>query len=414
MRNQALFTIMIFVSLAGLAGTQQPGKVPAPPVIDPPAPSKFKTGAKPTPPAKIAAAIAAGKATIHRPVAAPPSVIYAPKRMSYLGNDQYGDCVTAESCFSMEAYSVYIGLPKQIFITDAAAISWARSHGWLEGAFLLDVIQDMQKDGVKDEDGVLRKAGVPSAVNYSDEESLKSAIAVGPVSVAINASALPSGAGNKNGWYVFGGGQSGSNHNVCIFGYGPTADLFKTLNVAAPSNAPAIGYYCYTWSTIGVADFPWIKRTVEEGWVRTPTVLDLAPPPPPVGTITVAVANVSGTVGSPVTFAPVASGGTSPYMFVFDYGDGSQGGSLTHAYKTGGVWKVTVTAIDSRGGLGAGTCTASIGIDPPTPPLPPGPTPSGLIVTLPQATPAGTYILTLPSDLEEIQRRLDAIRGKQP
>jgi hypothetical protein len=230
------------------------------------------------------------------------------------------------------------------------------------------------------------------------------------VSVAINASALPSGAGNKNGWYVFGGGQSGSNHNVSILGYGPTADLFKALGVASPANAPPVAYLTYTWSTIGVTDFPWIKRTVEEGWVRNPTVMDLAPPPPPVGTITVAVANVTGSVGQPVNFAPVASGGTSPYMFIFDYGDSSQGASVSHTYKTGGVWQIMVTAIDSRGGMGTGTCTATIGITPPPPP-PPGPTPTGLIVTLPQSTPAGTYQLVLPSDLDEIQRRLDAIRG---
>lgn len=409
-----LLAAVVLASLTTFAGTQVPPKFGPndPPVVLPG--GKFPTGAKPTPPAKIAEAIRTGKATIHRAISAPPSVIYVPKRLSYWGNNQYGDCVTAESVFSMAAYSTYIGLPKQIFITDAATISWARSHGWLEGAFLLDVIQDMQKDGIKDEDGVLRKAGTPSAVNYSDEATLQSAIAQGPVSIAINASALSSGAGNKSGWYNFGGGAHGSNHDVSLFGYGATADLFKALNVTAPSNAPATGYYCYTWSTIGVVDYRWVANTVEEAWVRNPTVTDLAPlppPPPPPATIIVAVPPAFGSPGVPVSITPTASGGTSPYLFLFDHGDGSQDASMTHTYKTAGSYTVTVTAVDSLGRLGAGTCTATIGTTPPAPPPPPGPNPSGLIVTLPQATPAGTYQLVLPSDLDEIQRRLDAIRG---
>lgn len=405
MKNAFLSAIVCFGAALAI------GQVPLPPPL-PPQPAKFFTGAKPTPPEKVAAAIRAGKATIHRAVAAPPSVIYVPKRLSYWGNNQYGCCVTSESVFSMAAYSTYIGLPKQIFITDAATIAWARAHDWLNGAFLLDVIQDMQKDGIKDEDGILRKAGTPSVVNYSDEESLKSAIAQGPVSVAINASALSSGAGNKSGWYNFGGGAQGSNHDVSIFCYGPTADLFKALNVATPSNAPAMGYYCYTWSTIGVVDFRWISNTVEEGWVRNPTVIDLAPPPPPVGTITVAVANVSGATDLPVTFAPTATGGTSPYMFIFDYGDASQGAGLSHTYKANGSYKVTVTAIDSRGGLGTGACVASIGTTPPPPP-PPGPGGAGTISwTVDGKT--SSYELFPPGTRQKIQDLRDIVGPMSP
>lgn len=373
MKHGLIASILVALACAGFVAPQAPD----PPII----PGKFMTGAKPTPPAKIAESIRAGKATIHRTVAAPSSVIYVPKRMSYLGNNQYGCCVTSESCFSMEAYSVYVGLPKQIFITDAAAIAWARSHGWLNGAFLLDVIQDMQKDGIKDEDGILRKAGTPSAVNYSDEATLQSAIAQGPVSIAINASALSSGAGNKSGWYNFGGGAHGSNHDVSLFGYGPTADLFKALNVAVPPNAPATGYYCYTWSTIGVVDYRWIANTVEEAWVRNPTVTDLAPtppPPPPPATITVIVPPAFGNPGVPVTITPTATGGTSPYIFLFDHGDGTQDASIQHTYKAAGSYTVTVTAVDSLGRLGVGNCVATIVSTPPPQP-PPGPNVAGTI-----------------------------------
>jgi PKD repeat protein len=370
MKRFAVLLVLISASFAGIEA--QAPKAPDPPIV----PGKFFTGAKPTPPAQIAEAIRTGKATIHRKIAAPASVIYVPKRLSYWGNNQYGDCVTAESVFSMAAYSTYIGLPKQIFITDSATIAWARSHGWLEGAFLLDVIQDMQKDGIKDEDGILRKAGTPSAVNYNDEGTLKSAIAQGPVSIAINASALPSGAGNKSGWYVFGGGGHGSNHDVSIFGYGATADLFKALNVTAPSNAPAIGYYVYTWSTIGVTDYRWVANTVEEAWVRNPTVTDLTPtpppPPPPPATITVIVPPAFGNPGTPVTVTPTATGGTSPYLFLFDHGDGTNDASMVHTYQKAGSYTVTVTALDSLGRLGSGTCVATIGSTPP-PPSPPTP-----------------------------------------
>ena len=230
----------------------------------------------------------------------------------------------------------------------------------------------MQADGIKDEKGVLRKAGKPSTVDYSNETTLQSAIAVGPVSVAIDANALPSGAGNKSGWSAFGGGRfPNTDHCVSLSGYGPTSELFKALGVSVPSGAPANGYYLYTWNTIGVVDHKWIMNTVAEAWVRTPTVTDLQPPAPPdpkPATITVNVPNVAAAAGAPVTFKPIASGGTSPYIFLFEYGDGSQDVGGTHSYKDPGAYKVSVTAVDSLGQTGQGTCTATIGGSPTPPP----------------------------------------------
>jgi hypothetical protein len=246
----------------------------------------------------------------------------------------------------------------------------------------------MQRDGVKDEKGTLRKTGKPSTVDFSNEDTLKSAIANGPVSIAIDAGALPSGAGNKSGWSAFGGrSHPNTNHCVSLHGYGPTSDLFKALGLIAPANAPANGYYLFTWSTIGVVDHAWLMQTTAEAWVRTPTVTDLgpAPPPPPVpSTITVAIANVTGAVGVPVKFSPTATGGTSPYVFLFEYGDSQQDAAGQHTYKTANSYTVTVTAVDSKGQLGTGTCTAAIG----TTPTPPGPTP----------TPGGQGTMTLTLD----------------
>lgn len=371
--------------------------------------AKLHRGGRQTPFPKIIEAIKGGRATVYKAVAAPAKVTMVPKRLSMWGNNQYGCCVSSESAFSIAAYSTYIGID-EIFVTEATLIKWARDHGWLNGADLLSVIEDMQRDGIKDENGVLRKAGKPSSVNYSDEDTLKSAIAQGPVSIAIDADALPSGAGSKSGWSAFGGRSfPNTDHCVGLAGYGPTSELFQSLNTTPPPGMPANGYLLFTWNTIGVVDHKWLMNTCVEAWVRNPTVTNLDPPPPPVSELTVSMSNVSGAVSTPVKFSPSAKGGTSPYIFLFDYGDGMQDAAGSHSFKTTGNFKVTVTAVDSTGKIGSAIATASIGATP-VPPGP-GPIPGGLMLHLPQDTPAGNYHIVQPSDLDEIQRRLDAIRG---
>lgn len=372
---------------------------------------KLHRGARRTPFLKIIESIKAGKAKIYAAKAPPPQVVVVPKRLSMWGNSQYGDCVSAESAFAIADYSTFLGM-EEIFVTEATIISWARSHGWLNGADLLSVIQDMQKDGVADEKGTIRKAGTPSSVDYRTEATLQSAIAQGPVSIAIDANALPSGAGNASGWYAFGGrSYPNTDHCVSLCGFAKAVDAFKALGVPLPSGVDPnkIVYFLFTWNTIGLVDHPWILGTVVEAWVRNPTVTNLTPPPPPpVVKVTVAVPNVIGSAGTPVKFNPVASGGTSPYLFLFDYGDGIQDGSGTHTYKAADTFRVTVTAVDSAGQVGTGTCTATIGV---TPGPGPTPTPGGFTIVLPQDTPAGTYQLVNPAALDAIQKKLDAIRG---
>ncbi len=375
MKRASFLAAVAFLALAPFAVTQ----VPVPPVLDPPVvKSDFPTGAQRTSFPQIIESIKSGKSGVYRASAPPAQVITIPKRLSYWGNNQYGVCVTTESVFAMADYSTALGI-EQIFVTDAATIAWARSHGYLNGAQLLEVMQDMQRDGIKDEKGVLRKTGKPSTVDFSNEDTLKSAIALGPVSIAIDAGALPSGAGNKSGWYAFGGrSHPNTNHCVGLHGYGPTADLFKAMGLMPPANAPAQGYLLFTWSTIGVVDHAWLMNTCVEAWVRTPTVLDLGPappPPPPPSTITVSLPNVTGAVNVPVKFSPTATGGTSPYIFLFQYGDDVQDAAGQHSYKAAGSYTVTVTAVDSKGQLGTGTAVAAIGTTPPGPG--PGPTPGG-------------------------------------
>lgn len=250
-------------------------------------PPKFKTGAKRTPVPKIAEAISAGKVGVHRaPLAAsiPTQVMMIPARLSMWGNSQYGMCVTTESCFAMAAYSTYVKAP-EVFITEATAINWARDHGVLNGATLLEVIEGMQKDGIKDENGILRKEGKSSVVDYTDEDTLKSALAIGPVSIAIDSNSLPSDAGSRNGWNAFNVGNfSNTDHDVGLAGYGSTVVLAQALGVTPPANAPPTSYLVFTWNSIGMVSHGWIKSTVAEAWLRTPTIVGMGPspePPPP-------------------------------------------------------------------------------------------------------------------------------------
>lgn len=58
------------------------------------------------------------------------------------------------------------------------------------------------------------------------------------------------------------------------------------------------------------------------------------------------------TMGSPITkfsFATSVGGGTAPYTFAWDFGDGSTGtgASTSHTYSTGGTYTVVVTVTDS-------------------------------------------------------------------
>jgi hypothetical protein len=234
----------------------------------------FMTGARPSPRHRLLSAIP------HRAVyAPPPQSAFVPKQLSVWKNDVYGDCVTAEEAFAKACYS------PEIFIPDLVVVDWASRHGFLNGADLTSVMDAMQQDGFvigpqKYDDGH------PSGVDWTNETTLQSAISQGPVKVSIDASALPSGAGNEQGWYAIGGGRNrNQDHCTSICGYGPPAWLYQQLNVPMPSvNFPPLCYLHFTWGTIGVVDHAWIQSTVGEAWLRNPTTVGqppLTPPPPP-------------------------------------------------------------------------------------------------------------------------------------
>ncbi len=238
----------------------------------PPSP-QFKRGAKPSPRHKLL------EAAPHVVVTAPPPQwAYVPPHLSMWGNDQHGDCVTAEEAFAKACYS------PEIFIDDAVVIGWASRHGVLEGASLTEVLDAFaQRDGFAI-GGQEYGNGPYYGVNYADEIVLRSAVATGPVKIAIDADALPVDAGRTSGWYSLGTGRfTNTDHCVSVCGFGPAGWLYQQMGVPLPAGLPAstVGFLIYTWNTIGFVVFGWIQGTCVEAWVRNPTTVGVPPLPGP-------------------------------------------------------------------------------------------------------------------------------------
>lgn len=258
-----------------------------PPKVDPktPVPKKFKTGLKPTP-----RHILLSKPQHKIKGATPSQFAVVPPQLSMWDNDVDGDCVTAEEAASKAAYSVMNGQP-ELFVPVAEVIRWATNYGFLNGANLTDVMDKMAVDGFN-VNGVNYKDGPYASVDYSNESVLQNAISIGPVKLGIDSTALPSTAGNQQGWYVTGGtpGQfSSEDHCVALFGFGTAQYLFQQLGVALPAalQPTQTGYLLFTWSSIGFVDHAWIMSTVGEAWVRNPTTPGTpAPTPTPTPTPT--------------------------------------------------------------------------------------------------------------------------------
>jgi hypothetical protein len=101
---------------------------------------RLPRGAVPSPRHELAAA------TPHVPdptVAVPASFLLWPTQMSFWGNQQYGDCVSAE-----EAFAKATAAP-QTFIPESTVVAWASEHDWLHGANLVKVMRAMQTQGFR-------------------------------------------------------------------------------------------------------------------------------------------------------------------------------------------------------------------------------------------------------------------------
>lgn len=217
-------------------------------------------------------------APAHRVLADPPAQFaLIPSQLDMWGNDQFGDCVSAEEAFAKACHQ------PEIFVSASEVESWAQQHGYLNGADLVSVLTTMQTDGLTSA-GQQFNDGPYATVDYSNETVLRSAIATaGPVKIAIDASALPPTAGNQQGWYVLCDGKQYPNtdHCVSICGYGPAEFLYSQLSVSMPPSLAGVsGYYVFTWRTIGFVDHDWLMSTCTEAFVRNPVTV-IAPQPTP-------------------------------------------------------------------------------------------------------------------------------------
>jgi len=244
----------------------------------------FARGLKPTPRHVLAAATPFKGV---KSLAAPAEFAIVPKQLSVWGNNKYGVCVTSEEAYAKAVYSLMFNLP-QNFTTEEEVINWARKRGYLNGAYLTEVMDDMNKDGLTAQDGIKYQDGGYKSVDYSDENVLQAALLIGPVKIGLDANALPTSAGQKQGWFSTQGSPyqyRNEDHCVGLSGYGSAAFLYGKLGLPLPSGLPGttMGYLLFTWGTIGFVTHNWIMSTVAEAWVRNPTTLGLIPEPTPPG-----------------------------------------------------------------------------------------------------------------------------------
>lgn len=246
----------------------------------PPAGSKvvFKTGAKPTPPHVIASS---PKFTKSGKIGSPTQFAAVPTRLDMWGNDQYGDCVTAEECFAKIADN------PNVFISEQTCIQWAARHGFLNGADLASVLDAMAQDGIVAEDGKTYKDGPKLVVDFRDRDVLANALYQGRVKIAVAHSQIEdavNGTNGRNGWHGTNWQTDpGTDHCVSLCGYGPASFLYSKLGVPLPADVPpdTYGYLMFTWKSIGFVSRDSLLAVTSEAWIRQPTTAGYPKPPEP-------------------------------------------------------------------------------------------------------------------------------------
>ncbi len=236
-----------------------------------------KRGANPTPPSVLAAAT-----PLVPTIGAPPNFITVPQTLSYWGNYNNGDCVTAEEAFAKACYQ------PEIFISEAEVITWATNNGVLNGAYLPNVMQLMQTSGFV-QNGYMYDDGAYYTVDWTNSATLQSAISQGPVKIGVssdqldtvwwNAGGGPNG--GVSGWFATGfQHESVEDHCVSLCGYGTIAWLAQQLNVQVPAGVDGTqpGYALFTWDSIGIIDVPSLLNITFEAWLRIPTTIVIQQP----------------------------------------------------------------------------------------------------------------------------------------
>ncbi len=202
----------------------------------------------------------------------PPHHLFFPSKLSVWHNDLHGDCVTAEEAFAKACHS------PEIFITDDEVQQWATAHGVYEGANLHQVLEWMQDDGFK-VGGQVFDDGSISSVDWTNENTLKSALYHGPVKIGVAADQLETTCranGFKTGWYATGyHADANEDHCISICGYGPISWLAGKLKTPVPAgaNGAAQALAVFTWGSVGIMDFASMLAITHEAWLRTPTTV---------------------------------------------------------------------------------------------------------------------------------------------
>jgi hypothetical protein len=205
-------------------------------------------------------------------VAAPPAFIRKPQQLSFWGNNEHGDCVTAEEAFAKACND------PEILVPDNTVINWANAHGVLNGAVVASVLQWMQNDGFELDDGVADD-GPYFSVDWTNSGTVQNAIYAGPVKIGIAADQIETAwrsTGGRTGWIATGFHNDGNeDHCVSLCGYGTTSWLAQQLNVQVPTgvNGSNQAYAMFTWNSIGIIDVPSMIAITHEAWLRQPTTV---------------------------------------------------------------------------------------------------------------------------------------------
>lgn len=202
----------------------------------------------------------------------PQQFLRLPTQLSYWLNDVDGDCVTAEEAFKCACHQ------PEILIADSEVQAWATARGFMNGAYLTDVMFAMQTQGFS-QGGYTYDDGPYTSVDWTNPLILQNAIVQGPVKIGIAATQLENVVPDppRNGWFATGFTKdSTEDHCVSLCGYGPAAWLAQCLgNVIVPNtiNKAAIAYALFTWKSVGIIDFQSIQAITGEAWLRTPSTV---------------------------------------------------------------------------------------------------------------------------------------------
>jgi len=242
------------------------------------------------------------------------NLLYLPSQLSYWLNDVDGDCVTAEEAFAKAVAAIMQGSP-ELFIQDATVQAWASQYGFLSGADLASVLDQMAIAGFV-QDGNIYGDGPASTVDWTNAATLQAAIAEGPVKLGIVGDPLDAVVGTTNGWLLTGVPKqdpANEDHCVSLCGYGTVAQLASGLGVPLPQGIqPSTqAWALFTWDTVGIVDTPSLLAITFEAWVRFPTTVfqEAPPPPPPPPPVTgLQITFPDGLAGGTYQLLPVAAG----------------------------------------------------------------------------------------------------------